>query len=75
LQKTYEEDLLLQDKKNPLVIVKEIANTIKSYSDYDRNIEMYDKFFPKRDIPLSQLMAMYGLLKLIYFNKNLTLKT
>lgn len=67
LQKIYEEDLLLQEKDNPLKIVKRLAQIIKSYDSYRENVEV-GKIFPKNNIPMAQLMAMYGLQELIQFN-------
>jgi len=67
LQKAYEEDLLLNDRNNPLKIVKGLANTIQAYVNKNELVTI-DGFFPKNNIPLCQLMAMYGLLTLIYSN-------
>jgi DNA (cytosine-5)-methyltransferase 1 len=67
LQKIYEEDLLLQEKDNPLKIIKRLARIITSYDSHEKNIEI-DGIFPKDNIPMAQLMAMYGLLKLIQYN-------
>ena len=73
LQKMYEEDLLLREKNNPLKIIKRLARIITSYDFHEKNIEI-DGIFPKDNIPMAQLMAMYGLLKLIQYN-SLTKKT
>lgn len=67
LQKIYEEDLLLQEKDNPLKIVKRLAQIIESYDSHKENVEV-NGIFPKNNIPMAQLMAMYGLLELIQFN-------
>lgn len=67
LQKIFEEDLLLQEKDNPLIIVKRLARIISSY-DSHRDIIKVENTFPKGKVPMAQLMAMYGLLKLIQFN-------
>ncbi len=67
LQKIYEEDLLLQEKDNPLKIVKRLGQIIKSYNSCKENIKV-DGIFPKSNIPIAQLMAIYGLSELIQFN-------
>lgn len=67
LQKIYEEDLLLQEKNNPLKIVKRLAQIIKTYDSCEKNIKI-PGIFPKNNIPTAQLMAMYGLLNLIRCN-------
>ena len=67
LQKIYEEDLLIQKRDNPLKIVKRLAKIIRKYDSHTETINI-DNFFPRNDIPVAQLMAMYGLLKLIQSN-------
>lgn len=65
LQKSYEEDVLLINKNNPLKIIKELANVIRSFKSSINFVET-DNLFPKKSIPLVQLLAMYGLASLIY---------
>ena len=65
LQKSYEEDLYFKDKGNPIEIVKVLAEKIKIHDKYFKEIET-NGFFPKETVPLAQIMAMYGLLKLVY---------
>lgn len=60
LQKIYEEDSLLENKNNPLKIVKSLARTIQNHGVLNKYIEI-DELFPRKNIPLAQLMAMYGL--------------
>lgn len=67
LQKIYEEDLQLQEKYNPLEIVKRLARIIKTYDSHEEDVEV-SGLFPKNNIPMAQLMAMYGLLKLVQCN-------
>ncbi|QQS61692.1 MAG: DNA cytosine methyltransferase [Candidatus Moraniibacteriota bacterium] len=65
LQKAYEDDLFLSNKNNPVLIVKGMADSINLYDNYFKYIET-NGFFPKETVPLAQIMAMYGLLKLVY---------
>ena len=60
LQKIYEEDLFLQEKYNPIKIIKRLAQIIKSYDLHINNVKT-DCFSQKDNIPLAQLMAIYGL--------------
>ena len=65
IQKIFEEDLLLNNKNNPLKVIKKMAKTIQTYDNCTKYIEVED-LFPRKKIPMAQLMAMYGLTSLYY---------
>jgi len=67
LQKVYEEDLMLTEKHNPIMLVKQLAQTIDLYDTQKLSVESKG-VFPKEIVPVSQMMAAYGLLKLIQHN-------
>lgn len=66
LQIIYETDLSLKNRHNPINIVKRLGRIIQSYSDFQKELEIDG--FPKSNITLAQLMAMYGLLTLLKNN-------
>ena len=66
LQEVYESDLSLKSRHNPINIVKRLGKIIRSYSDHKLELEVGG--FPKPNIPLAQLMAMYGFLTLLKNN-------
>ena len=67
LQVIYEKDLFLKDRYNPVNIVKRLGELIRSYEDHTKECPV--KGFAKQNIPLAQLMAMYGLLRLLKHNQ------
>lgn len=66
LQTLFENDLSLKNRHNPINIVKRLGTLIHSYSGYKEEAKIDG--FPKTNIPVGQLMAMYGLLTLLKSN-------
>lgn len=66
LQKTYENDLYLKQKSNPILLLKQLSGLIKSY-DCHRNIVSGNGILQKENVPLSQLMSAYGLLTILNY--------
>ena len=67
LQLIYEEDCSLKNQYNPINIVKRLGELIKSYDNNSKKCPVSG--FPRPNIPLAQLMAMYGLLLLVKHNQ------
>ena len=67
LQLIYEEDCSLKNQYNPINIVKKLGELIKSYDNNSKKCPVSG--FPRPNIPLAQLMAMYGLLLLVKHNQ------
>jgi len=65
LQKIYEEDLHIEDTKNPINIRNSLNKFIQNNIVNDDLIKGID-FIPKNEIPKSQLLTMYSLGNLIF---------
>lgn len=61
MQKLYENDLNIEDIDNPINRVKRLGKLIEGFSDIDYLIDT-GKLFPKKVVPLAQIIAAYGLL-------------
>lgn len=61
MQKLYENDLNIEDLDNPINRVKRLGKLIEGFSDIDYLIDT-GKLFPKKIVPLAQIIAAYGLL-------------
>lgn len=66
LQRIYETDISLKSRHNPINIVKKLSTVIQLHNDHKTELKMDG--FPKSNIPIAQLMAMYGLLMLLRNN-------
>ena len=64
LQTTYEDDLHLKQKENPIFLLKELSKIISSYECY-RSLIKTECIAHKKQVPLAQLMSAYGLLTVL----------
>lgn len=65
LQSIYEEDLSIENSKNPINIRNSLNKFIQKYTISDDLIQGVN-FIPKNEIPKSQLLTMYNLGNLIF---------
>ena len=65
LQELYEKDFRLTNKSNPVLLLKELSNIISNYNVHNRRVASETDFFYNREVPLSQMMSVYGLLAII----------
>jgi len=64
LQQTYEHDLHLKQKTNPIFLLKQLSNIITSY-DCHSDVVNGNGILQKENIPMAQLMSAYGLLTIL----------
>ena len=66
LQKTYESDLHLKQKSNPILLLKQLSGLIKSYECHS-DVVNGNGILQKENIPLAQFMSAYGLLTILNY--------
>lgn len=64
LQEIYEQDLNLENPKNPINLLKKIDESIQKRKEKDDMISI--DVIPKKGIPIGQLYAVYCLGKIIF---------
>lgn len=64
LQGTFESDLNLRKKENPILFLKQLANIITAYDCY-RDTVRGSSILQKENVPLAQIMSAYGLLTIL----------
>ena len=65
LQHVFENDLNLQKKDNPIIILKHLEKLIFQFDGIAKNKIGNCNLLPKNNIPIAHLMSAYGLLTLL----------
>ena len=65
LQNIYESDLSLENKGNPILILKNLKNLVSQYNGSVENKVVHCGLLPKDTVPIAHLMSAYGLLTLL----------
>ena len=65
LQNIYENDLSLENKSNPILILKNLESLVSQYNGSVENKVVHCDLLPKDTVPIAHLMSAYGLLTLL----------